>query len=179
MSIELKPADTEVRDLIAEAIRRYHPDLESHEVNVAAMFAVNDEDSEKPAVKLHGYPCLAVVKINSYALRAKGLADAEITIDRRRWDDLSPEERLALIDHELTHLTVAKDKHGHAKADNAGRPKLKMRLHDVQYGGFMGIAERHGEASQEAQQARALQTEHGQLLFSWAEGPPPRVKFTT
>jgi hypothetical protein len=172
ISLSPAPEDHEAVGLIAGLIASHHPDLQKHEVTVGVVLATTD-DPDKPAVKLHGYPCAAVVSITPYKQRIHGVADALITIDAANWDDLSERQRESLIAHELTHLTVATDRKGYAKADDAGRPKLRMRLHDVQVGWFMSIAERYGEDSYEVQQARDIQDKHGQLLFSWAEGVIP------
>lgn len=174
----LERAPQEFRYVIAEARRRWHGELDQAEVTIDAYVASRSSDDEsdagKPALTLHGYPCAAVVKITPYEQRVKGVSDAVITFDRRDWDGRTFDERLALVDHELAHLVVAKDKDGFVKSDEHGRPKLKMRLHDVQAGWFMDVADRHGMASAEVQQARDIQTKWGQLLFSFAEGPPPK-----
>lgn len=169
MPISLTPAppDHEACALVAQLVASHHPDLHEHEVTVGIVLATTD-DPDKPAVKLHGYPCAAVVSITPYKQRIHGVADALITIDAANWDDLSPRQRESRIAHELTHLTVSLDKKGFAKADDIGRPKLKMRLHDVEVGWFVGIAERYGEDSYEVQQARQIHEKHGQLLFAFA-----------
>ena len=174
MPISLMPApkDHEAYTLIRQLVDDHYPDLAKHEVTIGVVMATSD-DPEKPAVKLHGYKCAAVVSITPYKQRIHGVADTLITIDAANWSDLAERRRESLIAHELTHLVVALDKNGHAKADDAGRPKLKMRLHDVQTGWFMSIAERYGEDSYEVQQARQIQDKWGQLLFSWAEGVIP------
>ena len=56
------------------------------------------------------------------------------------------------------------------KTDDAGRPRLKIRLHDWQLGGFAAVAERHGEHAPEVVEARKLAERFGQLLFDFAEG---------
>jgi len=100
--------------------------------------------------------------------RGQGIADAVITLDEAAWRQASEAERMALIDHELVHLTIAKDKDGLAKSDDLGRPKLKMRLHDVQVGWFLDVARRHGNAAPEVQAIRAARETYGQRLFGWA-----------
>ena len=74
----------------------------------------------------------------------------------------------ALLDHELYHLEVQRNKHGKPKLDCNRRPKLTMRLHDRQYGWFDEIAQRHGSASIECQQAMGLYLAGKQTYFQFA-----------
>lgn len=150
----LKKAPNEVRLIVDEMVGMYHTPLRDAKVTIDLLFAFpKSEDDETAPVKLHGYPCVAVVKINAYKLRVLGHGDAEITIDAHQWDELSEEERRALIDHELTHLELRTDKDGFVKRDDLDRPLLKMRKHDHQFGWFDEVARRHGSASVEVQQA--------------------------
>lgn len=172
----LERADADVREMVLDVMHQYHGELEMHDVRIDLLMATGDKDVLCP-LRLHGYPCLAVVKITPYEQRAKGAKDASITFDKWRFEEMSEEKQVALIDHELHHLSIAYDKNGRVKLDTLGRPKLKMRLHDVQFGWFTRIAERHGEASVERMQARVLAEEYGQLLFPWAADAimPPAV----
>lgn len=49
--------------------------------------------------------------------------------------------------------------------DDLGRPKLKMRKHDVEIGWFKIIAERHGAHSIERQQAKIIFDTMGQSFW--------------
>jgi hypothetical protein len=51
--------------------------------------------------------------------------------------------------------------------DDLGRPKLRMRKHDINFGWFNQVAKRHGSASQERIQARMILDEAGQ--FYWPD----------
>jgi hypothetical protein len=165
MSTTYTKADRETMAFVRATMKKHHDDLHQHEVSVDVVFAENEDGD---AVKLHGYPCFAVVKIIPYKRRVKGEADAEITIDREQWNDADEDAREALIDHELTHLTVVK-KDGAALYDRHGRPKLRMRLHDKQVGIFLEVIERHGEAAQDTKLVRGLTTACAQLhLFEMA-----------
>lgn len=50
------------------------------------------------------------------------------------WDQLTDEQQLALVDHELSHLRV--------DYDDDGTPQLSIRAHEVEE--FGGVIERHG-----------------------------------
>lgn len=160
----------EVHGRIAALQQRFYPDHVAVELTCDVVFVdLDDADAEEttPALKLHGYPCDAIVRIVSVKDRAKGLADIEIQIDRRRYQGMTPEERDALLDHELHHVEIKKDRHQKPQVDGCGRPKLKMKLHDHEFGWFTEIARRHREASAEVQQARRLMDRAGQ--FYWPD----------
>lgn len=164
-------ADDEAMELLAEVMADHHRErLVELGVTVALMVAVAEvDDSGKPvgpALKHNGYTALAVARVLPLKLRAHGLPDAEITIDGDRWTDMNSGERRALLDHDLTHLVpILKD--GRVMRDDLGRPRLKMRLHDFQFGWFLEVAERHGECSQERKQAAEIIASSGQLLFDF------------
>ena len=99
----------------------------------------------------------AIVKINSLKDRVEGKADATILLDGYQWDhEMSEDQRKAVLDHEVMHLMLERDGEGQIVADDIGRPKLKMRLHDFHFGGFHAIAERHGPHSVEHAAVKSL-----------------------
>ena len=91
-------------------------------------------------------------------------ADAEIIVDKYLWDEMTHRQRLALIDHEITHLEFQKDEDGYLKTDDLGRPKLKLRRHDFCIEGFSVIARRYGEDSNELILARSVQKNFPEAL---------------
>lgn len=172
----------EVVDLVTEVLNEHHPALRDCAATIDVLFALakTDKNGDIPegahALKLHGYPCAAVVKVNAYKLRVQGHADAEIVIDGDNWDTYSPEEQRAILDHELEHLETVSDKDGGLVRDDLGRPKLKIRLHDHQYGWFNSIVRRHGPHALEAQQARKFVNDHyTQSWLGFIDAPEPRV----
>lgn len=143
--------------LLEDAKRRWHSALVDAGATVHLRYVANrDKDDEPiPALKHHGYPAAAVVKINSLSDREQGMKDATITIDEYTWQEKSDAEKLAILDHELAHLELKYDTSGQGTGalirDDLGRPKMKIRLHDFEFGGFHHIAERHGPQSGEVQ----------------------------
>lgn len=164
--------DPDVHQLIAAVVEKYHGDLVTHEVSIGAEWCTPGENDDAGSpLKLHGYACAAVVRVTPLKQRLHGVPDAVITLDKHHWIGLSDEERAALIDHECLHLQLQRDSEGSVVGDDAGRPKLKMRLHDVQAGWFLAIADRHGEHSPEIQQARKVVEDHP-FLFG-IDAPEP------
>jgi hypothetical protein len=130
-------------------------------VDYVYAYATTDEDGKiiGDALKQHGVKALGLCRIVNLKDRAKGMGDAEITVDGDWWECVSTEEAEALLDHELYHLKPTD------KTDDLGRPKLKLRKHDHQFGWFNIIAERHGSASRERQQAKSIMDDAGQYFW--------------
>lgn len=141
-------ADESLHKAVRAVMKQYHKPLTDAGVTVTVMLC-------RGGLAWHGYPAAAVVKINSLKDRVEGKADCTVTLNddgEGGWLGRREQERAAVIDHELTHLYLVKDDKGNVEEDDAGRPKLKMRLHDIQIGGFAEIIERHRESAIEAQQ---------------------------
>lgn len=149
-------ADSEVTDLLEDVLDHYHADLVEAETTISVIMvhaARHPETGEPlaPALKVHGQPAAARVKVNGLAARVEGLSDATVTIDADRWQDLSHASRRALLDHEATHLVLIRDEDGNLKSDDAGRPLLKCQPDEIAFTGFTCVIERHGMAALEAQ----------------------------
>ena len=160
--------DHDVHGVLAEARRRWHADLDRYEVTVDVLFAWAGKNGGA-ALKLHGWPCEATIKPTAYRDRVRGAGDVLLTLDAAVWEAKTPDERLALIDHELEHLVIQRDKDEAVKSDDHGRPKIKTRPHDYELGGFASVARRHGHHAPEVQSFRAVYDEHRQLLLPWGD----------
>lgn len=178
-------APPDLHELVAKVMREHHPDLFGEGVTVDVLMEAqrNSEGDLLPSLKLRGYPCTATIKINGLKDRALEKADALMTVDACTWWRLDAAERAAVVDHELTHLQLVSDwvvnadgtGQDVARRDDLGRPKIKMRLHDWQLGGFAKVAERHGNKALEVQHFRATANEHGQFLLDLVEAPSLRA----
>jgi hypothetical protein len=147
MSKIYSAAPSGVAERVAHLIKLFHPDLKDAGVKID-LLSVSDDDLEcEDALKVRGYPAYACIRAIEIKGRTMGRGDAEIVIDESKWMRLSDATRDAILDHELEHIELQITKKGRVKLDCAGRPKIKMRLHDVLYGHFISIAERHGKAS--------------------------------
>ena len=183
MSI-FREAPQEIHDVIADVIEKYHGDLATANVTVGAVLAEGPRDTEGaktgPAIKRHGWPVLSRIKVNSLQDRVEGKPDATITLDHDEdgWPSLSEEERIALIDQELTRLSFVNDRDGERLLDDLGHPKLHYRTADWQLEGFEIIAKRHKEASPEVKAAVHLRDNYGQYLWDFAETKPVKEKKT-
>lgn len=170
-------AKRDAYDVIENMIGKYHAPLRDAEVKVDCMFAFATTDDNGDIVgapvKLHGYQCLAIIRIVNLRDRTAGQGDAQIIIDGDKWPEMSDEERDALIDHELTHLELRTDKDGLVVRDDLNRPKLRLRKHDHQFGWFDSIARRHGGASIEIKQWNEFQESRRQMWLKFEDDPEP------
>lgn len=157
--------DAEWISLLNQVKEQYHPKLTEAGVTVSLLQAHGKRNAEgeltSPTLKSHGYPALALVKINSQRDRTDGLTDATVVIDGDQFFDLSHEKQVAALDHELQHLEVVYDDDGNIQLDDCNRPKLKMRIHDLFVGGFLCIVERHGDNAIEIGHIEAVNREIG------------------
>ena len=156
--------DKKVLRMVNTARDKWHPKLDHFEVSIDVLWVRGE--LMKPALKLHGVPAIAVVKITNLKDRAKGLSDVEITLDERVFTSYEPATQMAIIDHELEHLELV-FKEGSLERDDINRPKIRLRVHDHELGWFRNVAERHGENSIEVIQAKRLMDIDRQLFFAW------------
>jgi len=170
-------ADDDMVRLLAEAFDKYHGSRlrkgdDAVRVSIIQAWAKTDEDGNPvgAALKHHGVPCFAKVRIVNQRDRVNGLADAEILVDGDAWPHLEIPQRLAIIDQQLTRIEpVCHDDTGLFKLDDCGRPKLKIRLPDYQIAGFHEVRERHGGDSLEHREIATLFNELGQGVFAFVE----------
>lgn len=172
MPVTYEACGEDVAELVGEVVAAYHEDLRI--VTIGAVFASSeDKDGEAiPAIKKDGHAVVGRIQITSLADRARGMADAKLTLDRHEWDAMSKSRRIALLDHELTHLELKTDDDGPV-LDDLGRPKLKARHHDWHLTGFAQVAERHGEAAIEVREMVRWQEEYGQYALFPMKGTKP------
>jgi hypothetical protein len=147
-------ANEEVNLTIQKVMKENHGELHAAGVTVTALIARSEEG---PAIKVRGSEAAGCIRITKLAERTLGLGDALMTLDGERMDAWSSKRLQAVIDHELRHLMLAKNKKtGQIQLDDEGRPKLRIRPHDFEFGWFARTAELYGEESYEVSQAREI-----------------------
>ena len=156
----------ETLNLLEEVKKKYHKGLIDYDVQLGVIIvhaAVDEKTGERKghAIKGHaGAPAAAQVKIVPLKDRLIKKFDVELLIDGDGWDDLTRQEQVALLDHELTHIMVT------GEIDDLKRPVVKMRDEDFIVWGFLDVVRRHGAAALEAQSVKRLIDKHGQLLLN-------------
>lgn len=164
----------EVHAMAAEILREFesHQPVADAGVTFSLLFAFGARDENtgelvNGAITHHGQRALGLCRIVNEKDRVKGCPDAEILLDGDYWPTVDEPAQRALLDHELHHIAL-KTKGEQLQFDCAGRPKLRMRKHDVEIGWFKCIAERHGPHSIERQQAQHLMDSCGQYFWPLA-----------
>jgi hypothetical protein len=167
-----KRADESVSDLACGVLEKFetHAPIIDAELKIDYVFAFPDyNEAGEPknnALSKNGQKALGICRIVPLKDRALGRADAEISIDGHWWEDASKQERAALLDHELHHIHVLQDR------DDLGRPKLKLRKHDFEFGWFAVVAARNGDYAMERQQAKRIMDLAGQYFWPYIAGEP-------
>ena len=147
-------ANEEVNLTIQKVMKENHGDLHAAGVTITALIARSEEG---PAIKVRGSEAAGSIRITKLAERTLGLGDALMTLDGERMVAWTSKRLQAVIDHELRHLMLAKNKKtGEIQRDDEGRPKLRIRPHDFEFGWFARTAELYGEESYEVSQAREI-----------------------
>jgi hypothetical protein len=155
-------ADQEIVSFVDNVMMKWHGDLHVNQVKIGIIMAMSSSE-ETTALRLHGYPVAAMVKIVPLKDRITKEYDAEMMIDASLWKESNIKRKTALIDHELSHIEVRrkkpeKPKKGEPKReidplgevvyDDIGRPALKTRKGDYNVGdGFLKVIQRHQDES--------------------------------
>jgi len=154
-------ANEEVNLTIQEVMKENHGDLHAEGVTITALIARSEEG---PALKVGGREALGCIRVTKLTERTLGLGDALMILDGESMVAWSSKRLQAVIDHELRHLMLAKNKKtGQIQRDDEGRPKLRIRPHDFEFGWFARTAELYGEESYEVSQAREI------VAASWVQ----------
>lgn len=140
-----------------DLVEKNHVELYEVDVKIDYVFTFRDPEAEAPAIMVRGHRVLGQARINPLKHRVLGLGDCEVLLDGDAWQDMPVETQKALVDHELEHFEVKRHpKTGAFLYDDAGRPQMKLRDHDYEFGFFGNIARRYGANSIEVQNLRRM-----------------------
>lgn len=145
--------------ILSRVVADWHKDLAAVESRVQILFASADPEDESPKapVKHGGYPARATIRVISTKDRLVKGYDAEMLVDRDWWGGASEARKVALLDHELSHLEVVtktrRDREpgepldtSDVVFDDLGRPKLRLKKADAQPSDlFLDVIARHGD----------------------------------
>lgn len=177
------PANLQSR--IDQCLRDYHSRLLEPQLPVSVVLETlvvygprnKDGVQTAPAIRVRGSEAAACIRVTTLEERVAGRGDAVMWIDGDRYKHWHPETTNAVIDHQLTHLEIVLDRDDEPEFDDLGRVRLKLRPHDFEVGWFDEVAERHGTASYEVNQAsRLIAKECAQLYFPGFEIRQSRKK---
>jgi hypothetical protein len=115
----------EAAEIASTLIPKHHEHLEKAKIR----YLLTDRPMRRHARPLAGKALKA-----SGLLKHFGKADFLLVFEKETWDQLTPEQRTALVDHELCHCAV--------KHTKAGEARWFIQGHDLEE--FRGVVERHG-----------------------------------
>lgn len=146
MARRIANANQEVYELMRHVMHEHHPELEAAEVRVG-IFMVSDPDETcgaKPFLEIDGKRVLAFIRKRRILENPK-LGEVVMEIDEFLWQhSLDDTGRRSLLDHELQHISLCKEKSGSLKRTFFGRPKISLVNHDWTVGVFRTLMERYG-----------------------------------
>jgi hypothetical protein len=155
--------DDSVYRLLETLVSEHRDDLARCDVRIRLLFAHGDDGH--PAIRHRGHPALGLCKVNNLRDRTEGKADATIVLDGDRWGSLSTRAQRALVHHELHHLVATDDR------DPLGRPVLRMREHDWEFGGFDEILALYCGDSSEWKFIDLVSEKRREQVLPFAEAP--------
>ncbi len=175
MAAVYEQADESVHQMAREILEANHKERlrmpDQSFVILCIMFASKEDgESDEAPLKDGRYPAAGAISVIPYKQRVDKRADAEVLLDKREWEDATEPQQRALLDHLITHLELQRDDQGLLKTDDAGRPKLQVRLCDWFLKGFREIAQRYGDDAPEVIAARKFQKQFGETVLK-AEEP--------
>lgn len=173
--IGYEKASSEIMTVIDKVMLLHHKPLVDAGVTLQVLLVhkYDANDELVPAMLVRGHVALAKTSITSHQDRARGIADAKLTIDAEYgWSRLPEAGREALVDGELTGIQLITEDEVESevtvtrvKLDDCGRPKLKLIPPDIRIVGRAAMLERYGEASMETKQIRHFQQSTGQYAL--------------
>lgn len=173
LSYELiAPEATATRDMYA-LMNRLISDIEDHSHLTNARIALAWHKDVKPNVD--GWIMLGKAKKASDLDRELAPWDFVIVLNQEFWQKAKPEQRKALLDHELCHCEVERGSDDEPKRDEKDRVCYRIRKHDIEE--FKGVVERNGIWKRDLESfAKALRgkTAQADLFDPSAVAPEPR-----
>lgn len=164
-------APKDAKALLDELMQAHYPTLVEHGLKVGCLFACatrgDDGQPKGPAITLHGWPAAATVRIVSQKDRVAGLPDVMVTVDGDQWNEWEDLRKRAALHHELEHIELRLDEEGKVVLDACFRPKVKLKQHDFQLGGFHKIIEKYERHAIEAQALFEAGKHWHQQMFQW------------
>jgi len=126
---------TEPYRIMEEIIEAHHKHLIDAKIAIAWRFGWK--------ANTDGHVTLGQAKKGSDLDREMHDHDFVILLNHEAWNgSLNPDQKRALMDHELCHAEISKDQNGEPKIDENKRTVYRIRKHDIEE--FREIVARHG-----------------------------------
>lgn len=153
MPVHREIADKKLHDIVYRVMSKYHPDLKKAGIKATVFLVKSISRSgevldNEPVLKCNGHGASATIRRASRSELQLGSGDVIIEIDSFVWrEHLREKSRVALIDHELCHIGLRRNKNGKIHMNPNGRPAIELIHHDIEIGLFYDVVKRHGKES--------------------------------
>jgi hypothetical protein len=159
MSYELaNNTDEQILETLLNTERYYI--LKSYDIHIQLFYKYGKKDKDgylkTPALQKNGKAIYAQTKIVSAFNRITDETDVKIILNKDIWDDLSEQEKTAVLDDQLHYIQIKEDKDGEPImiSEDSDKVQLKLRKPDFYCEGFLDILniyQKHYIPWQEAQ----------------------------
>lgn len=170
---QVTEAPPAVEKLIRLVMEEYHGDLLGEKARVRAVMVEGARNKygelTAPALTAFGVAAAAKIRVANPRERVLCECDVILQIDADGWSDLTEAQKRSLLDHELTHIQVKRDKNGLTKRRDDGSAVFESIPDDYCINGFFAVMQRHKSDSMEALGLRRLAERGGQLIFGFME----------
>lgn len=129
-----KPDELEPYSYVDRLVREHHDDLAKARIAVAWMLDVKPDRD--------GHLTLGRLKKATDLDREFREYDLVVMLNSTVWKNLDNKQRTALVDHELCHAALQRDKNGEPIRDERDRLCYRTRKHDIEE--FVAVVKRHG-----------------------------------
>lgn len=169
MGIVYSDAEEEDRTLLRGVVGQYFPELSVLscelviDLRMAKAQGDDEEESDKSAVKRHGFPVPAKVAVVGPVERSRGGPDVRVVVDESRWAEMGEEARKACLFSELNRIQPRRDKHGALKLDPYDRPMIRLRPYDYCVAGYVESVRTFGDESVERRELDEVEESLRQL----------------
>lgn len=124
--IDRKVDSIGVYDVLDDCLKRFRKDLTDEKCQIALAWRYGLKPNKDGQLVLGR--CRKVSELDKqYA----GF-DFIIILNREAWEKLAPEQRVALMHHELCHAGISTDANGNTKKDARERTMFRIRKHDIE-----------------------------------------------
>lgn len=150
MSYELaNEIDEQILEKLLEEER--YSTLKSYDIHIKMFYKYGKQDKDgnikTPALQKNGKPIYAQTKIVSAFNRITDDTDVKIIINKDIWNELSSEEKTAVLDDQLNYIQIKEDKEGEPLtiSEECDKVQLKLKKPDFYFEGFLDIMNIHGK----------------------------------
>lgn len=146
-------------EMLQYAVAQWHPDLA--EARIVLVWRTEWKPDQDGRLKIGECKIVPELERELHGYDVEVLLNKEVFTNA----DLTRQHKLAVMDHELSHVTPAIDNNGDEKRDEKNRIVYRKRAHEVEE--FLPVLNRHGCYTSELERLAAVMAERSDMpLFA-------------